>query len=88
MLGVWPLPSWLSKQRVVTLKEIKEINQIALETTEEKEQEEEEETVLTFDVGELLVLQEFSMPKKPHGKRTKEHISFILSAPSKGRYVG
>jgi len=44
-------------RRVLTLREMEEIDQFALELTVEEEEEEEPATVLTSDVGELLVLQ-------------------------------
>ena len=44
-------------RRVLTLREMEEIDQFALKLTVEEEEEEELATVLTPDVGELLVLQ-------------------------------
>jgi len=44
-------------RRVLTLKEMEEIDCLASELVEEEEEEEETTTVLTPDVGELLVLQ-------------------------------
>jgi len=45
------------KRRALTLKIIQEIDQLTLKSTEETEEKEEElKTVLTLDVGELLVL--------------------------------
>ena len=44
-------------RRVLTLREMEEIAQFALELTVVEEEEEEPATVLTPDVGELLVLQ-------------------------------
>ena len=43
--------------RVLTLKEIEEIDHFALELAEEEEVEEKTDTVLAPDVGQLLVLQ-------------------------------
>jgi len=57
----------VKNRRTLTLKDIKEINQITLEASEEEEDKEEKATVLALDVGELFFLQRIL-----HGKASSQ----------------
>jgi len=71
---------------VLTLKEIKEIDQFASTLEEEEEREEEIATVLAPDIGEnCLFYKGFYMSKRVPRRRAKGNISFTPGAPSKGR---
>ena len=62
-------------RRVLTLKEIGEIDHLTSELVEEEIQEEETVTVLTPDVGELLVLQRILHAKEGlKEENQREHI--------------
>jgi len=62
-------------RRVLTLREMEEIDQFALELIMEGEEEEETATVLTPDVGEMLVLQRILHAKEGLKEESqREHI--------------
>ena len=76
-----------ASRRALTIKRIKEIDQIHLETSEEDEEMEEDATVLASDEGELLVLQRISMPWMVQGRKHKGSIFFTHGLPSRARYM-
>jgi len=71
----------------LTLQEIEEIDHLTSELVEGEVEEEETVTVLTPDLGELLVLQRILHAKEGLKEEINVSISSIPGAPSKGRYV-
>jgi len=72
---------------VLALREIKEIDNFALELAKEEEEEEAADTVLAPDVVQLLVLKRLLHAKESAKRKAKGSTSFTPGAPSKGRCV-